>query len=403
MFQDILNSSFIKGSRVLGVDYFISSNGQPEINCIILNKKKEKIFIEKRFSGINSVDQLSDDETKGLPLAISVDGKGVILKVTEYDKNRKLINHILPNANEDDFYIQSTPAVDNKMIISAIRKEIVHEIVENFKQAGFQIVNFYISALSIENFLGIIEDEKIFTNRYEVNKDSELIKSIVKLPEPNQASISIGDEEIYSNEVLSYATALSFYLSDTENSGLDFVTELAKEYTFKRLFTMAGWFTLAFFFILLMVNYFFYNNNNQNLNKLTFSFNQNRELIKKLDTLKNEYLIKEQYFVNSGFLDASKLSYYADRISYSLPSEIKLSVMNINPLNTKIKEEKPLGFSMNQITISGTVSQSIILNNWVKKLKKLDWVNNVNILEYNQDVANIPADFKLEIDLKQNV
>ena len=149
-----------------------------------------------------------------------------------------------------------------------------------------------------------------------------------------------------------------------------------------------------------MVNYMFYNKNNKKLNQLTFSYNQNRELLKKLDTLKNEFLIKEQYFVNSGFLDASRLSYFADRIANSLPKNIKLSGMDIIPLNTKIKDEKPIGFSMNSINIIGTVNQSIVLNNWVKKLKKFDWVRNVNIVEYNQEIAETPANFEIVIDLE---
>jgi len=55
---------------------------------------------------------------------------------------------------------------------------------------------------------------------------------------------------------------------------------------------------------------------------------------------------------------------------------------------------------MNTIHITGSVSQSIILNNWLKKLKKLEWIENVDIIEYNQEIASIPAIFELEIELR---
>ena len=143
----------------------------------------------------------------------------------------------------------------------------------------------------------------------------------------------------------------------------------------------------------------FYSRYDKKINTLRFSYNQNKELIKKLDTLKSELKLKEQYFINSGFLDASKLSYYADRIAYTVPKEIVLTQLNINPLEGKIKNNKPISFQNRKILILGTVTQSIILNNWVKQLKDTDWIKNVKIIHYNQESVEIPAEFELQIDL----
>ena len=400
MIQNILNSNFVKGTKVLGIDYFINSDGQIDLNCVLLSQKKGKILIEKLFDEITSIDQLNDDDLKSLPVILSVDGKGVLFRISEQVKNQKLIHHILPNAKEEDFYLQSVPANDNKIVISAIRKEVLNAILDKLKQIGMQVYNLYVGPLAVNNLQGIINESLYCTQKYEISQEAGLIESIIKLAEPKLNYVQIGDDEVTSESILAYSTALGFYLSDSDSELIETVEESKKEYLYKRGFVKAGWFSLAFFFTLLMINFFFFNTYNSKLNQLTFSYNQNKELLKKLESLKDEYLIKEQYFVNTGFLDASRLSYYADRIAYSMPKNITLSGMEINPLNTKIKEEKILGFSMNKIRISGSVSQSIILNNWLKKLKKLEWIENVDILEYNQELASVPAIFELEIDIE---
>jgi len=401
VFQDILNSKIIKGTKVLGIDYFINSDGQIDLNCVLLSQKKGKVLIENLFDEITSIDQLKDNEDiKSLPVILSIDGKGVLFRISEQVKNQKLIHHILPNAKEEDFYLQNVPAYDNKIIISAIRKEVLNTILDKLSQIGMQVYNLHVGPLAANNLHGIISESSFFTKKYEIGFESGLIKNIAKLSETKSNYLQIGDDEIYSENILAYSTALGFYLPDSDSELIETVEESKKEYLYKRGFVKAGWFSLAFFFTLLMINFFFFNSYNSKLNQLTFSFNQNKELLKKLETLKSEYLIKEQYFVNSGFLDASRLSYYADRIAYSMPKNITLSEMEINPLNTKIKEEKTIGFSMNTIHITGSVSQSIILNNWLKKLKKLEWIENVDIIEYNQEIASIPAIFELEIELR---
>jgi len=116
--------------------------------------------------------------------------------------------------------------------------------------------------------------------------------------------------------------------------------------------------------------------------------------------LRSELKLKEEYFVKSGFLDESKLAFYTDRIAESLPSEIHLTAFNFNPLKVKMKENKPIEFLTGTINISGTVTQSIILNNWVKGLKKTDWINSIAIIGYNQESAEIPAEFTIQIDIK---
>jgi len=398
VFQSVLNSKWVKGQKALGVELYINSDGQFDISCVVLSLKKNKVTTENKIAGLTQINDLKQVNVQNLPVALSIDGKGVLFKKVERVNQKKLIHHLLPNAKETEFHVQQIQTGENHVIISAVRKEILENILNQFIEQKFYITNLFIGPLAVKNLISAIDKNEIVTNRYKIIKDDDYIVEIDKLSKATLNTYIISNEAFHQNELIPFATALSFYIDDIQDDNP--IAETRREFLYKKAFQLAGWFTLIFFFLLLMVNYFFFNRYNTRYNSLSFSLNQNKELIKKLDTLKSEYLLKEQYFVKSGFLDASKLSYYTDRLAYSLPDEIQLISMKINPLAGKIKNDKPIEFNNKTITISGNVSQSIFLNNWVKKIKEFDWVEQVNIVDYMQESSESVAVFELEIKLK---
>lgn len=400
MFQNLLNNNLVKGSKALGVDLYINSDGSFDIRCMVLNRHKNKISIENKFTGLKQINDIQDKSLKGLPVCLSIDGKGVLFKRVEKNNKQKLINQILPNAKESDFFLQKLNSSDNFMFVAAIRKEILDSLIELFNKINVFITHLYIGPFALMNIVEIIGVDDFYTNHYKVKTEESNIISIEKINEIKLVSYKIGDDEFYSDELQVYTSGLGFFIDFSDEDIFEKVIESKSEFLYKQLFTIAGWFALAFFFVLLMTNYLFFNQYNKKLNSINFRYNQNLEMIKKLDTLKSEYNLKEQYFVSSGFLDASEQSYFADRIANSVPTKIQLTSLNINPLDGKFKNDKPLNFLMGKIRVSGSVTQSIILNNWVKKLKDLDWIKQVTIVDYIHESMENPAVFELEIDIE---
>ncbi|HAF28406.1 MAG TPA: hypothetical protein DCG75_05095 [Bacteroidales bacterium] len=390
----------VRGSKALGIDLYINSDGSYNISCMILSKQKNKLSIEKKITDIKQIEDLQDKSLKGLPVCLSIDGKGILFKRVEKDEKQKLINQILPNAKETDFFLQKMDSTDNSIFIAAVRKEILDSLIESFTKIDVFITNLYLGPFALKNIVEIISTDEFYTNHYKVKRVDNSIFSIDKNSESKLVSYKLGDDEIYAEDMQVYSSALGFFIDFSDENVFEKVNTSKTEFLFKQLFTIFGWFVLAFFFVLLMTNYMFFSQFNKKLNSINFSYNQNLEMIKKLDTLKNEFNLKEQYFVSSGFLDASEQSYFADRIANSLPEEIQLTSLNINPLDGKFKNDKPLNFLMGKIRISGSVTQSIILNNWVKKLKNLSWIKQVTIVDYTQESIENPAVFELEIDIE---
>lgn len=400
MFQNIINSKLVRGSKALGIDLYINSDGSLDISCMILSKQKNKLSIEKKITGIKQIEDLQDKSLKGLPVCLSIDGKGILFKRVEKDEKQKLINQILPNAKEMDFFLQKMDSTDNSIFIAAVRKEILDSLIESFTKIDVFITNLYLGPFALKNIVEILVADEFYTNHYKVKRVDNSIFSIDKNSESKLVSYKLGDDEIYAEDMQVYSSALGFFIDFSDENVFEKVNASKAEFLYKQLFTILGWFALAFFFVLLMANYVFFNKYNKKLNSINFSYNQNLEMIKKLDTLKSEFNLKEQYFVSSGFLDASEQSYFADRIANSLPGEIQLTSLNINPLDGKFKNDKPLIFLMGKIRISGSVTQSIILNNWVKKLKNLSWIKQVTIIDYTQESIENPAVFELEIEIE---
>ena len=400
MFQGLLNTNFIKGTKSLGVDLFINTDGSLDINCVILKQKRNKVSIEQKFTGLKSLKNLNSKDFKGLPVSLSVDGRGILFKKLEKKQGLNRLQQLLPNAKESDFYSQHISAGDNAVFVSAVRRDVIDPILDELKANDNYIVNLSIGPFAIANLAGIIESNTtLFTSKYQVSFTEDIIHSIVRINESKFLNFKIGDEEIYTEELLAYASALDFYIHSDESSN-DKINEFRTEYALKKLFSVAGWSVLVFFLVLLLVNSMYFSKYNERFNDLSFSYSQNKELFRKLDTLRSELKQKEEYFVKSGFLESSRLSFFADQIAATLPSEIHFTALNINPLDGKMKEDKSIDFLMHKIIVTGTVTQSIILNNWVKRLKKMDWIATITIIGYNQQSAGIPAEFTLEIDIK---
>ncbi|MCB2196748.1 MAG: hypothetical protein KQH79_12875 [Bacteroidetes bacterium] len=400
MFQNFIHSNLVKGSKVLGVDLFINSDGTFDISAMILTKEKGKLIIDKKFTGLKQIKDLEDKSIKGLPVCLSIDGKGILFKKVEIKSKQKLIHQLLPNAKESDFVIQKTDTGKNEQFIVAVRTEVLNTIIDSINELGIFITNCYLGPYAIKNILSLVHSNVVYTSHHVINLGEDTVDKVERLAETKMVSYKLGDEEVYSDDLLMYASALAFFIDFENEDRFEKVAETKQEFLFKQLFTLTGWFALAFFFVLLLVNYLFFNQYNKKLNSANFRYNQNLEMIKKLDTLKSEYALKEQYFVSSGFLDASEQSFYADRIANSVPSDIQLTSLNINPLDGKFKNDKPLNFMMGKIRITGNVTQSIILNNWVKKVKSFDWVERVTIIDYLQESQENPAIFELEIEMK---
>ena len=89
------------------------------------------------------------------------------------------------------------------------------------------------------------------------------------------------------------------------------------------------------------------------------------------------------------------MSFYLSEIGLSVPSQISFESIEVRPLIKDIKKKQKIEFNDRLIYIKGFSATSEMLSEWIEDLKTKDWIQKVEIIEYNL-IKNQGA-FKLEI------
>jgi len=127
---------------------------------------------------------------------------------------------------------------------------------------------------------------------------------------------------------------------------------------------------------------------------------QSKDRIAYLSSLDKDVAAKQSLLQQLGLLTPARTSFYSDAIAASVPKTIKLTSLELNPLKKKVKAgENPL-FESGTIIIGGTSKKSTTLNDWIKLLKQMDWVNEVGVIDYQSTGSSASGEFELRIGIK---
>lgn len=397
-----------KGKLAAGLEIVVLEAGF-SFNLVVLRKNKEALEVIAKHSGLDSVEEVKSHLPQTLPLNIMIRGKGVIHKMVQnqyiIDETR-LVQAVMPNANQDEFYVDHTTAGQNQTLVSLIRKEHFNAILDPFISSGHFIVSACLGPFSMAdlliNLIGMSESnaQLIQTGGYEIACNAGVIESIGKRTDA-VSQYRIGNEGLDSNSVSAFGLALKFHISDLEElpTLTSAILHQRGEFVNKRLFQYTGIGMLAFFLTVLLVNVL----------SFTHYKNQYRELdtvsaaaiasLNQLRAMKAELELKEHLLASTGLSEAPRTSLHADRIAQTVPSTIELSLLSIGPLEKRITEDhKPL-FNQEQIVIAGKCQRTTDLNSWVKTLAGLPWVRDVSVTDFSGLGKGTSGEFELVLKL----
>lgn len=407
MLEKIKNLNLFKCRSVAGVHISLLPDNKLDIDLTILKRKKTKLEIENTFSSLTSFEELFGNIPGSTPVCLNIDGKGIIhKKINVKDKNNDItiLDQVLPNASLKDIWMQKTEIYEDLFYISVVRKEIINNIVTEFKTNGKYIVAFSLGPFILNNILGIINlsEKNIPVSDYEISIENNRIIDINKnTTNSSHQKHKIGDDELTSNMLIPFAAGFEYFIqTNIPPEEFDSISTSGEEFFYKKIFVTAGWSVLIFLFVLLLTNFLLFDKYNTEYNDLSYKISQNKDLLSRLDTLTKELELKEEFITKGGLLRSSRNSYYADRIAYMLPENIMLTKMDIQPLKKKIKESKEPEFLKNIIHVAGLTQKSTLLDEWIKKIRKEKWVDDINILNYLQDSDLKTGEFEIEIKIK---
>lgn len=391
----------------------LGEDGYNTMSLTVLNKKKNIIENELTQHDLEEYKLIKKQLPANVPVILVLIGKGVIHKKVTHnsgDDEKVLFQKAFPNTKREDFYIQKTFIDQSHSFLSFVRCEAVDSILNEFKKNSIDVIGLYFGPFPINHIIPLLNEVETDHSTINVGSTSLVIKNgLIEAIQPISGGIiakqiKIGEEIIDSDSIISYAAAIGYFINNNQLFTLDAqrVKDYEKEHEQKKMFFVLGRTSLIFFIVSLLINYVFFNHYYNEKNNLSAEISSQLDEINQYDTLKEALEKKKAFLSNSGFLTESKTSFYADRLAATVPDDILLDDLDINPLLKKSEADTSAtkNFALGTIALSGTTKNSIDVGDWMKLIKRNEWVKNAELLSYSQDKELNEGRFKIMITLR---
>ena len=390
---------YLHGPKAAGLKIVLKGDDEKSISYQVLKLFKGEVTRDISSTSIVDTRQLKEELSTKIPLYISIDGKGVLhKKVPMQQDHQELVGKILPGASMEDFYYQVVDSKDNYKIVSIIRKEAVDELLRELHDKGYMILGVFIGPFVLHDILNLFGVEQIYTCGYLIETDGKFITGFQNALD-NEVDYNLDDEKINSNLLVPFATAIvhfnpsSSLFTSIEEDGID-----TREFRYRKMLEFTGIFGLTALFLILLINLIIYFNRLDEISAYQTRLNINMDLIKKVESLENELVLRRELFENSVIDKDIWLSYVADKLAMKVPRDLSLDAMLLNPKRADIHLTKPLDFINKRVVVSGSTKNSIILNRYINDIKKEKWIKKINVISFKQDNMNQKGSFKISIE-----
>jgi Tfp pilus assembly protein PilN len=404
LFQKLLHS-LSAPTEAIGLDVYVRPDGGKEFHAFHLAKEKNTFNVKQFKSWQGSLSSLPELASNSIPLALSISGKGVLVKLVPNAniQDPELIQRILPNAKEIEFYVQKFPAGKN-VFVALQRNDLVDAIISELNALGYQIGELSLGGLQAA-FIGPSLGASSPWNfgHYQLEFTIEVLSDYKhQFSEQTTTSIKFGGETLNEAAVPAFCSAVQ-YLAESSISSVEKrnLSEQKKEIKARKLLQISLWVILLFFFFSLLINFVLFSSFSTTNNALQAKSASTSTLLKELDRLEKEVKEKNAFLTETGWLSEGKLSYLSDKIAASIPSEISLNQLNLQPLDDKkSKVEKKKVFDAGLIKIEGYCQKATSMNEWIETLKLIPDVQSVKLISYQYSDSDRKGKFEILMQLK---
>lgn len=356
--------------------------------------------------GCNSIDDVISYIPPESAVGIIISGKGIIyrqINTNDIPIKAKLLNHILPDADINDFYLQLNKinSENNSSIISIARKSVINSFIKIFGKKNF-IVGLSIGPFIFNSIIPLLENHcsTIKYKNTEININENSIIGF-QLTENIENKILKIDNKEFSSELLpSLSLGFSILMKELCNyAEIPEVHNYISENRYRHSCIKIIRYTIPIIFFILMVSYILFDHYYNKVNTLNTEIQESELLINQIESLQATYISKNKFLQQSGLLGQTQISYYLDLIAQEIPETIVLSEINVNPIEKNDSFKEKIIFKRNKIELIGSSIDSYIFNSWIKKLKDINSFKDINIIQYEYKEKENKADFTITINI----
>jgi Tfp pilus assembly protein PilN len=124
--------------------------------------------------------------------------------------------------------------------------------------------------------------------------------------------------------------------------------------------------------------------------------------IETLEKVQKELLEKKALVQSFGGAQTNYFSMISEKIAQTIPAHIKLKQLEVFPKTKKKTFEETFNFNQNELIIKGIISQSSFLAAWISRLKTLEDISQIDLIEITEDADKGHSVFVLRIKLEQH-
>ncbi len=381
-------------NQASGITVYMQADGSITIDGCILSKNNKQLNIESKISGLTSIDELNKVLPAKTMLALNLSGKGVLTKKLEKlaEVTAANFNLILPNANFEEFYIQNTISSESSFI-SVIRKIEADKWLKQLTGAGYMPVMLSLGPFPVLNVIGEVNlyGESFVFNGHVIsrNERGEWLRCEYDTEAKAQFKLKIQNEAIDESQLLPYAVTFQLILhqqTDVIKANAKPFDDLFISRQVNQKFRTNGLLILGVFFILLLVNFILFSwleSANTQLNfKLTRTLQNTDDIKITNDQIKD----KEAILSGLGWDGNTNKSILIDQIAAILPSDVKWTAVDINPVDIGGSQQaKSLVFINRNIKVTGLSNRILLVNEWIARIRTRRWVKNIQLEKYTFD------------------
>ncbi len=395
------NISLFLPKSIAGICLFATDESNFKGELVILERKKKEIKTVSQVIIQGSIKDICKQIPENISVCISIDGKGILFKDwhDEETSKSKIFRELLPQGNHNEFYLQQQASCD-KYIVGIARKNYIDGVIAQFKDAGFQVIDVVFGPFILNKTVSLISEMPspwLLPNRI-IHWENNIIESI-QIPDGSESSFfSFGQETISSEYLVAFSHAFWALVSPGKlHKDVEITVINRSNQYYKKAIKYIGVGVLAFYFTLLIVNYLLFSSYSNKLNNTYAAYEVGLKTINKLENYTTELQQKELLAKKVGLGARIQLSFLADRIAATIPEYINFTQFQINPLDSKRQRKNAPEFLNGDIYISGNISNGVQLYKWLEKLKRIEWVQQVEVNELNQEDSSKQALFSITI------
>lgn len=369
------------------------TNQHNSLFLVTLKKSKSQIEIIQKIE-FETINELASKIDKSLPTIVHVFGAGVLFKKIDLESqsDRDWVRNLDLKAISATVY-----KAGNLEYYGLLRNSNYDDLLHELLSHKLKIADLYFGPTVV----CVLKD--YFKTKFQIyeycfdftNSGDELMERRIEAQELESSYLD--DFQLEPNFVPGYAAGFHWFIQTEDIETLQANKIEKEEIFYESAFNRVGKYTLVFFFISLLISYFLvlwlgYKNSELTYEKIyssksiEMSKKLSEELKEKIEILNATGMVSENYFV-----------YYIDEIVSTVPKQIKLTDLQINPLKEEIKERKKVAFISKNIFVKGVSSSDSAFNSWITMLKTKPWIKILKVKSVDKDKYGMVL-FELNIE-----